>query len=207
MAVTKALKPDITVLLGATGSGKNLWMERHLQARKPRRLLVWDPMRMFDSYAQRFERLALLADAMRAPAWSLAYVPANTDQRRLEEQFSLLCFLAFAAGRCTLIADEIAGVTRAGYSPPGWRTIVTQGRARGCSIIAATQRPALIDKTVLDQATRVRVGRLNGRSSQRYLADLLHLDAEQLADLKPLDWIERDMTTGQVKRERLTLPR
>jgi hypothetical protein len=75
-----------------------------------------------------------------------------------------------------------------------------QGRHRAIQIIAATQRPADIDKRLWSFATRIRTGRLNFSADQRELAGVLNVDVAEVGALIERQWIERDMRTGEVRR-------
>ena len=81
--------------------------------------------------------------------------------------------------------------------------VVTQGRHRGLSVIGTTQRPQLVDKTFIDNATTVRCGRLNTSTGRRVMADLFGVHVGEIGDLLPLEWLSKDMATGKVTWERL----
>jgi hypothetical protein len=204
--MTSRNKANLTAVIGSTGSGKSLWIKRQLK-RRPSRLIVWDPMREYGDLAgpltDTSHVIAHLATCGSSGGFTLVFQPSH-HPKISARQFDLLCSAAMAAGRCTLIAEELASVTRAGYSPPGWLRVVTQGRHAGLTVIGTTQRPALIDKTFLDNATTVRCGRLNTAAGRRYMADLLDVPADTLAGLKPLEWVSKDMSSGKISREKLT---
>lgn len=198
-------RADLTAVIGASGSGKSLWVKQALR-RRPSRLLVWDPMREYDHLATPVTEvshlIAQLSIVGTAGGFCLVFQPSGVP-RIAARQFDVICAAALAVTRCTFIAEELAGVTKPGSSPPGWLRVVTQGRHAGLRVIGTTQRPALVDKTFLDNATVIRCGRLNTPAARRFMADMLDVPAEDLAALKPLEWLSRDMATGKVRRETL----
>lgn len=177
-------RPELEAYVGMTGSGKGVSIERRLQELKPARLLIWDPRDEYERHGQRFESLRLLVDAwIRAGAGPLRtrYVP--TAQVDPEQAFAVLCRLAFEVGDCTLLAEELSDVTKPSWAPAAWRRCVTQGRHRGMRIMGATQRPALIDKTFLSAATRVRCCMLGYAEDRATMARELDCPVELVQEL------------------------
>lgn len=199
-------KASLTAIIGATGSGKSAWLKRSVLKRIPKRLMVWDSMAEYGHIATPVESLSAGIEQLKLAGASggfrIVYQPPLSSPS-LADIFSVFCRAAFAAGGLTLIVEELANVTRPGYSPPGWLQVVTQGRHRSLSVYGTSQRPQLLDKTFLDQCTTLRVGRLNTDRGRRVLADILALPPSDL-DLRPLQWISRDMGTGKLTRETLT---
>lgn len=194
-------RASLTAIIGASGSGKSLWVKQHL-ARPPKRLMVWDTMAEYKQLGLQTDKLRDVIQAVRAPAFVSVFVPSS-DPKQRAAQFDRWCAAGFAVGTATLVIEELSNVTKAGWSPAGWLRVVTQGRHRGLSVIGTTQRPQLVDKTFLDNATTIRVGRLNTATGRRTMADMLDTSADQLAQLLPLEWISKDMATGRTKRETL----
>jgi hypothetical protein len=191
----------VEAYIGASGSGKGVSISSRLRELKPARLLVWDPRA---EYAEHVRLVATPAGAVRAMVaagagrYSIAVRPMVALP--LEEQFSLVCRAAFASGDCVLVAEELSDVTSASRAPPAWRQCVTQGRHRGLHIIAAAQRPALIDKTILGNATFLRCFTLRYDADRRAMAQALdvgqdRIDAlrtEELGGVVRIQYLERD---------------
>ncbi len=201
----------ILAIIGSTGSGKSLYLKGQLSKKKPPRLLVWDPMREYDAmgrvYAGKLSPLVTdLADAGSRGRFAFVYQPDNTNVKRFERQFAVVCGMAIAAGNCTLLVEELALVTKAGFSPPRWMEAVTGGRHRGLSLIGTTQRPALVDKTFFGNATVIRVGRLNAGSDKRVMADALDVPVDDLTALLPLHFMQKNMLTGEITRDKVAIP-
>jgi hypothetical protein len=135
----------------------------------------------------------------------IVFVPSPNDEVA-KRQFDTFCELAFAAGKLTLVVDELAGVTAPTKAPPGWAKCVRRGRKRGIKVYAASQRPAEIDKTLFSLATTIRSGRLNFPRDRKTLSDVLDVDGDEIFALKELEYYERDMRTGKTCRGKLTFP-
>ncbi|MQY50838.1 ATP-binding protein [Rhodocyclus gracilis] len=197
----------IIAVIGASGSGKTEWIKRQLKAGRPSRLVVWDakPTSDYSAFGQVFTSISDLGRAMLAAGKSgelRAIFRPGFEPTSYKEKFDRLCRLAFHWKNCTLVAEELATVTRAGWSPPGWLLCVTQGRSEGLTIFGISQRPALIDKTIIGNATLIHCGRLQGRNDRKVMADELDCDPDELRNLQQLEWIER-ADTGETRRGRL----
>lgn len=200
----RAVLADVTAILGGIGSGKSAYIKQRLRVDKPKRLLIFDPQSEYQEFAP-ITGLREIFDAMRAPSWRLAYFPTAAPDR-MRAEFDLLARLAYAAGRCTFIADELHLVTspRPDKVPAGWAALVLRARHRRVVIIGASQRPAHLDKNFLGNATRIRTGRLGYGPDGETVAKAMLIRADEVAALRPLEWIERDVNTGAVTRGRLT---
>jgi hypothetical protein len=186
-------KAKIVVVCGASGSGKSAWTKK--QITRAKRLLIWD---IDDEYTgERINKQADLVAKLRTEkAGVFRYVGKAKD-------FSFFCKCAFAWGRCTVVAEEIAGVTSPGKAPEGWHMLVSRGRKRGISIYAVTQRPSESDKTVFGNASALHVGRMTRKKDRVYIAGELDCKVDILDDLQPLDYVHREMSTGKVTTGRI----
>lgn len=199
----------IFAAIGATGAGKTEWIRQQLRREKPRRLLVWDPKPQSD-YAEFGDsvdwegRRELTAGILAAGARG-AYrgiLRPGLKRSTYADRFSWLCNVAYAWGNCTIVAEELAHTTRAGWSPDGWLAVVTLGRSSGLVVYGASQSPALMDKTFLSAATLIHCGRLGSKNDRSTMANALDCNQDELRDLAPLDWIER-ADTGETRRGKL----
>lgn len=177
-------KPEIEAYVGMTGSGKGVSIDRRLAETNPARLLIWDPRDEYDKHGRRVSslgELVRLAGAAGAGRFKLRYV--YDGRADIEKAFGIVCALAFEVGDCTLLAEELSDVTKPSYAPPQWRKCITQGRHRGMRLLAATQRPALIDKTFLSSATRVRCCMLGYAEDRATMAKELDCSVQLINEL------------------------
>lgn len=197
----------IVAAIGASGSGKSAWVKQQLRRQKPRRLLIYDPMNEYGEFGEVFADRAALADAVLAAGargkLCAVYQPSGGVDTYVE-QFDWLCRLAYAWADCTYVADELGDVTKAGWSPPGWSHVIRKGRHKKMRVFGQVQRPALTDKTFFSLATLIHCGRLNFDSDIKVMCDVLRVGRDEVADLLNLQWIERDMGTGDTRAGALT---
>jgi hypothetical protein len=118
-------------------------------------------------------------------------------------EFDAFCRLAWVwirAARGALVIEELASVTTPGKAPPAWGDIVRAGLRYGPSLYALTQRPSESDKTVMGNATVIHSHAMARANDRRYMAAELDTDPAELAKLRPLEWVERDRRTGELRR-------
>lgn len=197
-------RPDIRAYIGATGSGKGVSIREHLEASKPARLLVWDPLHEYGSFARPVSDLASVAQAAKAKTFAVAYSP-GADPSGFRERFALFCRIAFAAGNLTMLVEELADVTSPSFAPMEWRRCTTQGRHKGLRIVAASQRPAQVDKQFLGGCTYIRCFTLRYPADRAAMAGAMSVPLAQIADLATVEqgratvinYVERDFRSGK----------
>lgn len=185
MSLRRDRPADIRYYVGATGSGKT-WRVRRDIARHRGPVMVWD---WKDDHpelhnAASLRELAQLARAM--PAGGVRYLPRY---RAVDEQFDLFCRIAWArqaadpSADLLFVVEEVPEVTRAAQAPEVWRRIINQGRVYGFSVIATTQRPALVDKSFTGSATLIAAGRLGELLDARVIGQRINVDPAELQSL------------------------
>lgn len=199
-AVDTSRAASIIVVTGASGSGKSVWVKRHIKT--ARRCIVWD---IDDEYSgQGFERVTtpgrLVEIISSAKAARVAFVARPA-------LFDLWARCAFAWGGCVAVAEELAGVTSPGKAPDGWHQLVTRGRKRGVNVIGITQRPSESDKTIMGNASLIHCCQMVRAQDRAYMAKEMDINQQMVNDLQPLEFIEKDQRTGQIKRGKLTFSR
>ncbi|XZG68897.1 hypothetical protein ACTSKR_09545 [Chitinibacteraceae bacterium HSL-7] len=162
----RARSAAINVVLGASGSGKTTFVMRAIKRDKPRRLIVWDTKDEFaaEGYADRVPSVAELIKRIRAAGdigpFKLAIRPDGSIAQ-LRAAFDLVAMAAYTAGHVTFVAEELSDMAQGGaIHSDGWRRCVVMGRTRGLTLYALSQRPALMDKTVIGNASLLRCGRV-----------------------------------------------
>jgi hypothetical protein len=118
--------------------------------------------------------------------------------------FEAFCRLAWVWLRSrrgnVLVVEELADVTAPGKAPAAWGEIVRKNRRAGGRVYALTQRPAESDKTIVGNAAVLHAGRMNTARDRKWMAECLDVPAGEVAKLKDLDYIERDMRTHELRR-------
>lgn len=210
--MSRARAAAVHAVIGASGSGKTSHVMAELRRLKPKRLLVWDTKGEFaaEGYAAPVESLSAVVAAVvaagKAGGFALAFRPRG-DDKQMRRAFDVFCGIAFAAKNLTLVAEELADVTTASHAVAGWRRASSQGRTEGLTIYGLSQQPASVDKHFFGNASSVRTGRLNFASHVRAMANVLGVSGDEITNLSPLEWIARDMNTGELSRGKITFPR
>jgi hypothetical protein len=210
-------EPRIEAYIGASGSGKGVSIARRLKELQPKRLIIWDPRAEYDQHAERVEALPeLVRRVSKAGAdkgFRLRYVPGPSV--KLSDAFGLVCTLAFRAGDAVFVAEELSDVTSASLAPPAWRQCVTQGRHQALHLIAAAQRPALIDKTILGNCTYIRCFTLRYREDRAAMAKAMDVDETRITELvtthtegtTTIRYLERDFRAQHLRGGTIKLHR
>ncbi len=186
--------------VGASGSGKTAWVHRRIA--KARRVMAWDIEGQHTAGAEIIRDRRRLAEvANDSGPGRYAFIPSSVK----DFDFWARCaFLWVRRAPGVVVAEELADVTTPGKAPDGWGMLVRRGRKYGADIYAITQRPAESDKTAVGNAAVIHCCRMSRAKDRAYMADELDIDRRELAGLKGLDWIEKDMRTGKIKRGTLT---
>ncbi len=208
MAVSN--KAKIWAAIGASGSGKGLWIKSQLTKLKPKRFVAWDFMDEYGQFAKRVSTLDELRRAMIAAKGgplAVRYVSRGAGEKAMRKEFEVLCELVYAWGNCVFIAEELSNVTTPGWAPTAWRKMTTSGRHAAVHIIGTTQTPALVDKTFLANCTLVHVSALRIDKHREYVANNIDVDVSRIKALQPLEWIERDFEANVLREGRVTIPK
>jgi hypothetical protein len=206
--VDNSNKPSLRLYCGATGSGKGVSLREYMKAQSAARVLVWDPLGEYgDLVTVITPKLGEVAKLAAHKAFRVAYYP-GPDARTYADKFALFCRIAFAAGNLVMLVEELADVTSPSHAPMAWRQCTKKGRHAGLQIVAATQRPADIDKHFLGGCTYIRCFTQRFPADRKAMAGAMSVpvaDIEGLHTIEQgnttiLNWIERDFRTGKTTR-------
>lgn len=208
-------EPSIRAYVGASGSGKGVSVRDHLKKTKPGRLLVWDPLNEYGQFCKtRTGDLAAVARACAEKAFTVSYWP-GPSAAKFAERFDLFCRIAWSAGTCAVLVEELSDVTSPSHAPQPWARLVRQGRHRGLHLIACTQRPAKVDKDFMGSATYIRTFTLRYPADRREMAAVMgasNADIDGLHTTKgekatEIHFVERDFRAGPARKGCIRLPR
>jgi hypothetical protein len=199
-------KADILIAIGATGSGKSTRIKADMDRRNLRRLIAIDTMREYDGMPS-FTRIDKLVEAVQAAEFQVRFFPSD-DPKIAKAQFDAICLLAMQVRRVGLLGEELSNFVRANGGGPGWTAVMTRGRHAELVLYATSQRPALIDKTALSQATRLYCGNLEFPEDIEVMAKMLSTPQErvlpeEIQALGPWDFIEKHRETKVIHRGNL----
>lgn len=184
---------QVTAVAGAPQSGKSTWMRK--QVEEADRVLVFGDWRG-DYLAAGFTPLA-------TPQEILTTLKGHKGEGRFTyrgEDFETWCWAAIRWGLynpCTLIADELAYVTRPGKAPKEWGQLLRMAAGNGLFLYGCTQRPSESDTTIWGIADVLHCHRLVRADDADSLARELNCKPEDLLALPDYAWIERESRSAQ----------
>lgn len=176
-----------SLFIGQSGSGKTYTMANHpWVTRRGARVIVWDPYEShratYFSSQRGFARA--LAGALKSGKGFRIGLSVQPTQAAFE--FWARCYWASLDGTKTTIGlvEELADVAQPGKALPAWGQCIRVGRKFGAVIMAATQRPQEIDKTLFTQASRKWCGYV-AAYDQPYCERHVGLERGALATIEP----------------------
>ena len=205
----EALKrADVRAFVGATGSGKGVGINQHLNDLKPERLLVFDPLKEYAARGQVVTTVSQAIAAMKRQNFKIIWQPFDStdfEGKHFKAQFALFCAAAFEAGDLCLLVEELELVTKPTWAPAAWRMCTKRGRHQRLTIMAATQRPADADKAFWSSCTYIRVHALRETGDKDRMARVLDLPYDQISglvttaisdDKTSITYAEKDFNAG-----------
>jgi hypothetical protein len=206
MRTDQANSADVIAVIGATGSGKGVFIKNYALKKSERRLLIWDYMREYGPITDlQTPKLASALQSLTGAQFRTAFHPDFDDKTRAK-QFDLFCKAAVHAGNLRLVVEELAFVTAPSFAPAGWKMVTSVGRHRGLRVIGASQRPAQVDKAFWSNCTEIHCGFLNYEADQKVMAATLGVPLSDIQGLKPLEYIHKHVRTKEIKFGRVKVP-
>jgi hypothetical protein len=203
-------------VIGASGSGKGLWIKQQLRELNSPRLVVWDFKNEYQGLTgerPHAQARATLTDVHRAMVAAgadgplrIRYAPRGSGEKALRREFEGLCELVYAWENAVFVAEELANVTTPGWAPASWRKMTTSGRHARVHIIGATQTPALVDKSFLGNCTLIHCCALREHAHRVAVARSMDIPEGRIAALVKLQWLEKDFDTGEVREGWVAVP-
>lgn len=199
---------NVWAILGASGTGKSEFIKRWLAETQPARLLIWDYKGEYSRFAKSARSIAALANACinagAAGPLQARYRPTGDDDET-ERSFGQFCRIAYHWQNACVLVEELSVVTSPSFAPQSWRVLCVMGRDRGLHVVGASQFPAQIDKSFLGNATLIHSGGLRTEPHRKAVAIELDIKPDELR-LLPLQWIEKNFSTGAMRRGKLAFP-
>lgn len=175
-------------ICGATGSGKSM-LARFLMADRTKEYgVVYDPKhsRTLGEWPH-YERIYDFQTLEHSWAKRILYRPSfaeSWDKAWQEKFFEWIFFQQHV--RCYV--DECARLLGGTHPNQFLYACLTQGRELGVSILATTQRPVSIPVTLMSEASRIYVFRLNWPDDQKRMADITGVSVEEQNKLEQYEF-------------------
>lgn len=206
METNQSNSADVVAVIGATGSGKGIYIKKYWLKKSDKRLLIWDYMREYGPFVGlATEQLAPVIASVKGKQFKTAFQPSFDDKTR-KQQFDIFCKAAVHAGNVALIVEELSFVTSPSFAPAGWKMVSSVGRHKGLRVVGASQRPAQVDKAFWSNCTEIHCGFLNYEADQKVMAQVLGVTIDEVKSLKPLEYIHKNVRTKEIKRGFVKVP-
>jgi hypothetical protein len=206
MKTDQSNSADVIAVIGATGSGKGVYIKNYELKKSEKRLLIWDYMREYGPFTDvQTPKLVAALQTLTAQRFRTAFHPDFEDKVRAK-QFDLFCKAAVHAGNLRLVVEELAFVTAPSFAPAGWKMVTSVGRHRGLRVVGASQRPAQVDKAFWSNCTEIHCGFLNYEDDQKVMARTLGVSLSDVQALQPLEYFHKNVRTKEIRQGRVKVP-
>lgn len=218
-AAHEVKRADIRAYVGATGSGKGVGINAHLDAIKSRRFVAVDPLREYGGRGLVVTSAAQVIAALKKPTFSVIWQPpddADYAGAEFKADFERVCKAVFLVGNLDFLVEELELFTRPTWAPVAWKNCTKRGRHQRLRIIAATQRPADADKAFWSSCTYIRCHALRETEDGQRMARVLKVPYEQIDSLRTIavsatetriTYYEKDFSAGTGGEKTVTLRR
>jgi hypothetical protein len=207
----------LTVAVGASRSGKTLWVRQQIDGGGYDVVLVWDVEGQYRdggyTVASRRDLIQTVGNIAKtgAPHGRFAYYGQSLDDFGYWSECAFVLARACHARklRLAVVAEELADVTTPGKAPQGWGILIRRGLKYGADIFAITQRPSESDKTIMGNASVIHCCGLQRAGDRKYMAAEMDVEAAELQglDRSRLEYLHKDCRTGETVHGSLKLPK
>jgi hypothetical protein len=206
MITNQANSADVIAVIGATGSGKGVFIKNYELKKSEKRILLWDYMREYAALTDvQTDSLGDALATLRGAKFRTAFQPSFEDATR-KKQFDLFCKAAVHVGNLRIVVEELSFVTSPSFAPAGWKMVTSVGRHKGLRVIGASQRPAQVDKAFWSNCTEIHCGFLNYEDDQKTMARALGVSLADIQALQPLEFIHKNVRTKEINQGRVRVP-
>lgn len=113
-----------------------------------------------------------------------AYVKFSIETPDVELIFDQMMRILYYWGNAMIVVEEVHHYCSPHQIGKNFAYCMTSGRHRNLGFIFTTQRPALINKTIMSQATHIFVGNLIDKNDAKTVSNFIGKESKDLADLE-----------------------
>ena len=181
---TTSEERKIILILGKRGGGKSYLVKQHLEGFN--RFLVYDTL---GEYTQGviFQDIPSLVEFWQKhyqEDFRLVYQPLQP-----EEDFAAVCELVWACGNMVLVVEEIDRFTDSHSLGFEFANIVQRGRHRHITLIALSQRPYRVNRTLSSQVKEMYTFKQNEPRDIDFISEFIGEDVERIRELPLYNYI------------------
>lgn len=180
---------DCVLILGRRGCGKS-YLAKKIQNLWPRRVVIdvldeyettGDNVFAVYSFESFCDRLEFFREK-RLKKFTLIYkFSPETDD--FTEEFNHVLRLCWYFGNLQVVIEEIQEFSSPNFLPKWLKNCLLTGRHRNLSVLATSQRPGQVNKTIFSQCSHIFCGALIDGNDLKYCANFLNQSAEKLVTL------------------------
>jgi DNA helicase HerA-like ATPase len=176
---------DCVLIMGSRGCGKS-YLCQNIQKLWPRRIVFdtldeyqeGDLVYSFDEYSEKLQEY--LKSKRESFVLVFKFDPeSDTDHVEFDQAMRL----AYYYGNLQVVIEEVQEFSNPHTMPKWLKNCLLTGRHQKISVIATTQRPGELHKTILSQSSHIFCGRIIEGNDLRYVSSFLNQDAEKLSKL------------------------
>ena len=202
-------KRSVTAVCGLSGTGKSTFALRYIVN------AVLACRFLFDPEGEFADRLAIrpasqFYDLQRQfIQGTVVFDPHGMFPGRLIDAFCFFCDLAFTwseriEGRKVLVVDEVWKYCKPGSIPDELALVCQTGRKRGLGLMVNTQRPNLLNGSILNEVSEMVCFRLQEENALEKVSGY-GFSPDELKALPDLQLVARNLDSGGERRGRIQI--
>jgi len=176
---------DCILIMGRRGCGKS-YLAQKVQSVWPRRIILdtlgeYEEGEIVYSFHEFAEKLIQLKSSS-TQNFALIY-KFDPESDMSEEEFNEVMRLSYYFGNVQIVLEEVQNFSSPHVLPKWLKNCLLTGRHQNISVLATTQRPGELNKTILSQCAHIFVGQINEGNDLKYISAFLNQDAKKLVSL------------------------
>ncbi len=189
---------DCVLVLGTRGCGKSYLSKKCQEAWS--RIFIYDTVmeytdddgfivRDFNSFCE------FLKSNESSDSFVLIYQASPEDSDEQEIIFNQIMRVCYYTGNMLIVIDEVVNVSSPHNLPKWLKENYLTGRHQNIAVMATTQRPGELHKTILSQSNHIFCGRIVETNDLNYVKSFLNKPKEDLANLPDREFFYKNKTS------------
>lgn len=177
---------DCAIVMGQRGCGKS-YLAKNWQLLWPRRVII-DSLNEYRDGGLIVHNFDDFADSLLhfhqtgQKEFTLIF-QFDFEARNKEQIFEEILKLCYYLGNILVVVEEVQIYASVHNLPWRLENALLTGRHQNLALLFTSQRPGMVNKTIISQCSHVFVGRINEGNDLKYLKNILGDDAEKLKSL------------------------